>query len=138
MLIGAFDNDWTPRLMQNLPYRLERPNNGELFQIVDAKSPNPSVYQLDMTMPYTQFTQGYGIVARFVSNVTNQPTIVVGGLAANGTTAATRMIRSESLFADARTSLPPDWRQKNLDILVATQVIDGKPGPPKILGVHTW
>ena len=138
VLIGLFDNDWTQRLMEKLPYQLERPTKGDVYTIVDAKDLNLKAYQLDMSIPYTEFTQDYGIVARFISGVTNQPTIVVGGIAANGTAAAARLVTSESLFADAQKSLPPDWRKRNIEILVATQVIDGKSGPPKILGVHVW
>jgi len=138
VLIGAFDNDWTQQLTEKLPYRLERPNNGEVFQIVETAGLNPKVYQLDMTEPYTKFTQDYGIVARFVSNVTNQPTIVVAGLASNGTAAASKLVTSEGLFAQARRSLPNDWQKKNLEIVVATQVIGGRSGPPKILEVRSW
>lgn len=138
VLIGAFDNQWTLRLSENLPYRLVHENSGETYQIVDTRASTPRVYQLDMTTPYTQFTQDYGVVGRFVSPVTNQPTVVVAGLAANGTAAATRLVTSEPLLEQVIKSLPADWRKKNLEILVATQVIDGKDGPPKVLGFQSW
>lgn len=31
-----------------------------------------------------------------------------------------------------------DWKRKNLEIVLETQVIQGRPGPPRISAVHVW
>jgi hypothetical protein len=34
--------------------------------------------------------------------------------------------------------VPPNWKQKNLEIVLETQVIQGRSGPPRIAAVHVW
>jgi hypothetical protein len=31
-----------------------------------------------------------------------------------------------------------DWKHKNLEIVLETQVIQGRSGPPRISAVHVW
>jgi hypothetical protein len=34
--------------------------------------------------------------------------------------------------------VPSNWKQKNLEIVLETQVIQGRSGPPHISAVHVW
>jgi len=34
--------------------------------------------------------------------------------------------------------VPSDWKRKNLEIVLETQVIEGRSGPPRISAVHVW
>jgi hypothetical protein len=34
--------------------------------------------------------------------------------------------------------VPRDWKRKNLEIVLETQVIQGRSGPPRISAVHVW
>jgi hypothetical protein len=34
--------------------------------------------------------------------------------------------------------VPRDWKRKNLEIVLETQVIQGRSGPPRISAAHVW
>jgi hypothetical protein len=34
--------------------------------------------------------------------------------------------------------VPRNWKQKNVEIVLETQVIQGRSGPPRIAAVHVW
>jgi hypothetical protein len=33
---------------------------------------------------------------------------------------------------------PPNWEGKNIQIVLATEIIDGQPGPPRVVSTHFW
>jgi hypothetical protein len=39
---------------------------------------------------------------------------------------------------DMLKQVPQNWKQKNLEIVLETQVIQGRSGPPRIAAVHVW
>jgi hypothetical protein len=39
---------------------------------------------------------------------------------------------------EAAKRAPSDWRHKNAEVVLATQVIDGKSGPPRVLATYFW
>jgi hypothetical protein len=136
VLIGAFDNIWTMRITQDLPFGFEIDDKGR--KIVDRKSPHPRFWTLQWQVPYTQLAKDYAIVARIHDNVTGQPVIILGGILGEGTEAASEVV-SNPVYMDAMLKqAPKNWAQLNLEAVIETNVIDGNPGPPQILAVETW
>ena len=90
------------------------------------------------TKPYSQSTQDYGIVARFLSPTTERETVIIAGIGANGTLAATSMATDERFFGELVRSAGKNAAKKNIEILVTTQIIDNRTGPPKVLDVQYW
>jgi hypothetical protein len=39
---------------------------------------------------------------------------------------------------DALDQVASDWKRKNLEIVLETQVIQGRSGPPHVVAVHVW
>jgi hypothetical protein len=39
---------------------------------------------------------------------------------------------------DLLKQLPGNWKNKNVEIVLETQVIEGRSGPPRISAVHVW
>ena len=138
VMIGGLSNDWTLRLTDSLPFRFVKRDDGGAFEIVDARSATDLAYSIDTSLPYSALTQDYGIVARFLNPITERPTVIVAGLGANGTDAATSLVTSNSLLKQFAASAPKDWQKRNFEILLATQATDGKAGPPKILAAQYW
>ena len=138
VMIGGFDNDWTLRLTDSLPFRFVKHGDSGRYAILDARSATAPVYSIDASLPYSALTQDYGIVARFLNPITERPTVIVAGLGANGNEAATSLVTSNDLFKQFAASAPKDWRKRNFEILLATQAIDGKAGPPRILAAQYW
>jgi hypothetical protein len=138
VLLGAFNNPWTLRLQAPLRYQFVRNATDQTFDIVDTQHPDSRLYRIDRTKPYSQSTQDYGIVARFLSPTTERETIIIAGIGANGTLAATSMATDERFFGEFVRSAGKNAARKNIEILVTTQVIDNHTGPPKVLDVQYW
>jgi hypothetical protein len=138
VFIGAFNNPWTLRLQAPLRYQFVRNAAGQTYDIVDTKHPDSRLYQIDTTKPYSQSTQDYGIVARFLSPTTERETVIIAGIGANGTLAATSMATDERFFGELVRSAGKNAAKKNIEILVTTQIIDKHTGPPKVLDVQYW
>ena len=138
VFVGGFNNQWTLRLQAPLRYQFVRNAADQTYEIVDTKHPDSRLYQIDRTKPYSQSTQDYGIVARFLSPTTERETVIIAGIGANGTLAATSMATDERFFGELVRSAGKNAVKKNIEILVTTQIIDNHTGPPKVLDVQYW
>ena len=82
--------------------------------------------------------QDYGLVARFRDPTTEQFVMVAAGIGENGTIAASRLLTNERYLAELKKDkLFPRYDQ-NFECIVETQIIDGKPGPPRIMAADVW
>jgi len=68
VLIGAFDNVWTMRITQDLPFGFEIDN--QIRKLVDRKSAQQRFWKLQWQVPYTKLAKDYAIGARIHDNVT--------------------------------------------------------------------
>jgi hypothetical protein len=136
VLIGAFDNIWTMRITQDLPFGFETSN--QVQKLVDRKSAQHRFWTLEWQVPNTKLAKDYAIVARIHDNVTGQPVIIVAGILGEGTEAASEVV-SNPVYLDAMLKkAPKNWEQLNLEAVIETNVVEGHPGPPNVLAVQTW
>jgi hypothetical protein len=137
VLVGALNNPWTLRLVAPLRFHFINKENG--FQSVDDSArPGSTAWSLDSTQPYLSVSTDYAIVARFRDPNTEGPVMVVGGLGPYGTEAASEFVQSPQHLADLAARLPRGWENKNLEVVIKTNVIDGKAGPPIFLTAYSW
>jgi hypothetical protein len=135
VLIGAFDNIWTMRITQDLPFGFEL--DGQVRKLVDRKRQS-RFWTLQWQVPNTKLAKDYAIVARIHDNVTGQPVIILAGILGEGTEAASEVV-SNPVYLDAvLRKAPKNWEQLNLEAVIETNVIEGHPGPPNVLAVETW
>ena len=136
VLIGAYDNIWTLRITQDLPFGFETENS--IRKLVDRKSAQQRFWTLEWQVPKIKLAKDYAIVARIHDNVTGQPVIVLAGILGEGTEAASEVV-SNPIYLDAMLQkAPKNWEQMNLEAVIETNVIEGHPGPPTIIAVETW
>jgi len=136
VLIGAFDNPWTMRITQNLPFGFEYDKDARV--VVDRKSGQRKFWTLQWQVPYTKLARDYAIVARIHDSVAGQPVIVLAGILGEGTEAASE-VASNPVYLDAMLrKAPKNWDQLNLEAVIETDVIEGHPGPPTIIAVSAW
>jgi hypothetical protein len=135
--VGAINNDWTMRLVAPLRYRFTFAANG-VESIDDATNPRPTGWMLDSSEPYLSITADYAIVARFHDPTTEGPVLVIAGLGPYGTQAASEFVQSPQHLAELATKLPRGWENKNLEVVLKTNVIGDKAGPPILLTTYTW
>jgi hypothetical protein len=139
VLIGAFDNNWTLRVTG--PLRFHFANNAEMskFWIEDRTDPSHRVWMLERTVQQeTGAYKDYAIIARFTDPDTDRPVVVAAGLARGGTVAAGEFLVSPQSIRELAHQAPKGWQDKNIEVVLETQVIDGRSGPPRIVAVHVW
>jgi hypothetical protein len=139
VLIGAFDNVWTMRITQDLPFGFEYDSQGlQGRRLVDRKSAQKRFWTLEWQVPYTKLAKDYAIVARIHDNVTGQPVIILAGIFGEGTEAASEVVINPAYLDEMLKKAPKNWDQFNLEAVIETNVIDGHAGPPTVLAVETW
>ncbi len=137
ILVSGFDNPWTMRLTDPLRFHFLRPAL-DIFEIQDRTDPDHKTWMINTLTPFTVSGRDYGIVAGFHDPTTGQEVVVAAGIGENGTIAASELLSDETFFAQLgkETLLSP--RNRNLEAVIETQVINGKPGPPRVVAVYTW
>jgi hypothetical protein len=139
VFIGAFDNNWTLRITS--PLRFHFANDKEMTQlwIEDRANPGKRGWMLDRSVQQQTGTyKDYAIVARLVDPNTDQFVVVAAGIGRGGTVAAGEFLVDAHRMEDMLKQMPSNWKQKNIEIVLETQVIQGRSGPPRITAVHVW
>jgi hypothetical protein len=136
ILVGAFNNDWTMRLMGRLRFNYER--DGDTFWIQDQQNPARKNRAVNYSRPYLNLTEDYALISRTVDPATERMVVVIGGLTGYGTLAAAEFLSNQSYMQAALQKAPKDWRRKNVQFVIATQVINGNSGPPHLVDQHVW
>ena len=137
ILLGGLNNPWTLRAQKQLRYRLETDNNG-LDWISDARDPGSRKLSVDVRLPYSSLSADYAIVARFFDSNTQKPTLIVAGLAEDGTKAASEFITDDKQLQESVGEALRGSKGKNFEVVLGTQVISGVSGPPRILAKEIW
>ena len=139
VFIGAFDNGWTLRLTSPLRFHFANDRDMTQFWIEDRANPGNRGWMLDRSVQQQTGTyKDYAIVARMVDPNTDQFVVVAAGIGRGGTVAAGEFLVDANRMEDMLRQLPQNWKQKNMEIVLETQVIQGRSGPPRITAVHVW
>ena len=138
VFIGAFDNGWTLRLTAPLRFHfVNEPSMAKLW-IGDREHPEKREWLLDHLQQQTEDYKDYAIVARFVAHDTDQVAVVAAGIGRGGTIAAGEFLVDEHRMEEMSQQLPRNWQKQNLEVVLETQVIQGRSGPPRVRAVHVW
>ena len=139
VFIGAFDNSWTLRATG--PLRFHFANNADMseFWIEDRQKPGVKQYLLDRNVQQGTGTyKDFAIVARLQDPNTDRPVVIAAGLARGGTVAAGEFLVNAEHLRMLNSVAPKGWQKKNIEVVLETQVIDGRSGPPRIAATHVW
>jgi hypothetical protein len=138
IFIGAFDNGWTLRF--TAPLRFHFANNPEMtqFWIEDRERPGNKEWVLDRAQQEAGTYKDYAIVVRSLDPNTGHFVVVVAGIARGGTIASGEFLVDPRHMEELARAAPRDWSHQNMEVVLETQVIDGRSGPPRIKAVHIW
>jgi hypothetical protein len=136
ILIGALNNEWTKRLVA--PLRIRPSFVNQVARILDAENPNQLDWSVDFTKPYSTVTTDYAMVARFHDSNTEGPVMVIAGLGPYGTEAASEFVQSPRYMEQFVKTAPRGWENKNLEVVLKTNVIGAKAGPPILISAVVW
>ncbi|HTB94510.1 MAG TPA: hypothetical protein VK728_16875 [Candidatus Sulfotelmatobacter sp.] len=139
VFIGAFDNGWTLRLTSPLRFHFANDPDMKQLWIEDRSNPGKREWMLDRSVQQQIGTyKDYAIVARMVDPDTDQFVVVAAGISRGGTVAAGEFLVDANRMDEMLKQVPRNWKQKNVEIVLETQVIQGRSGPPRIAAVHVW
>jgi hypothetical protein len=138
ILIAGFDNRWTLRVADSLRYHFVRTSSNPcIYSIQDRQKPT-NKWSMNYDMPYSRVGQDFAIVARLFNPSMNETQVIAAGIGENGTIAAGEFISDARFLAQIAARGPRDWARKNLEAVIATQVIDEKTGPPRLVAIYFW
>jgi hypothetical protein len=134
ILLGGYNNQWTLRLLQ--PLRFHFSPESVAASIVDDAHPGVK-WERDHSLPYSS-ADDYALVARFRDATTGGWVVVLAGLGRNGTEAAAQFVSSPRYMQMLRDQLGSDFANRNVEVVLKVNVIEGKTGAPTILAVYPW
>ena len=140
VLIGGLHNSWTMRLQKRLRFTFLREGEGEdgAVLIRDRENPAQRGWRVDPRRPYRELGQDYAIVSRVMDPLTERTVVTVAGITKDGTVAAGDFVSEERYLAQLAGRMPAGWERKNLEVVLGTEVVNGVPGPPRVLGASAW
>lgn len=136
VLVGGMNNEWTLRLTSGLRFSFERQPNGA--RVADKQNLANTAWSFDYSKPLAQLNRDYAIVSRVRDSKTEQTVVIVAGIGSWGTLAAGEFVTMPEHLKKLEALAPKNWEQKNLQVVLATDVIRGSSGPPIVLAAHFW
>jgi hypothetical protein len=133
ILIGAYNNTWTRRLLQDTHFRLDSPESPAIVNTADPLQH----WQRDHTLPYAA-SDDYAILGRFRDKTTGSMIVVVAGLGRNGTEAAAEFLTDAHYMAELEERLGKPIGDQNMEAVLKISVVDGKTGAPSLQAVTIW
>ena len=126
------------RLANELRFTYQWNDATRTGRILDRQDPSNRSWVLDPSIPYSNFTRDYAVVSRFLDPLTEKMVVVVGGMGRDGTIAAGEFVTEPRYLEMLASRAPRNWERKNLQVVLATDVINGNTGPPRILATYFW
>jgi hypothetical protein len=138
ILVGAFNNPWTMRLVKDLRFYFEKHEDVNIGYILDRQNPANRAWMHDPNVPYAKMTQDYAVVSRFQDPLTERMVVAVGGMGRDGTLAAGEFVTDPRYLENLASIAPRNWARKNLQVVLATDIVKGNTGPPRIVAAYFW
>ena len=135
VLIGATNNPWTMRLLGPMKFHF---TPGPMAKVQDVNDPENPKWSIDFSKPYSSVPNDYAIVARYHDPTTEGPVMVVAGLGPYGTEAASAFVSTPQYLEQVARQIPAGWEGKNIEIVLKSEVVDGKAGPPVMISSAVW
>ena len=140
VLIGAFNDEWTIRLMERMRFTFQR--DGKRTWIVDRDHPTKRDWQIDVTRidaeGRLQLKEDFAVISRVENPRTRRITITVAGLYGYGTLAAGKFLTEPANLQAMAQRAPAGWQNKNMQIVIRTEVIQDDAGPPTVVATAFW
>jgi hypothetical protein len=139
VLIGALNNDWTLNRTSSLRFHLEGPGGpDQVHWIADTQHPESRAWQVRAPAPGSHVVIDYGMAARFTDESTGQVVLVAAGIAGSGTRAAGEFLTDEASLKQLADGAGVDLGQKNFEVVLSSQVVNGMQGKPKVEAKAFW
>ena len=139
VLIGALNNDWTLNRTSSLRFHLEGSEGPDrVYWIADTQHPESRAWQVRTQAPRSSVVKDYAIAARFTDESTGQVVLVAAGIAGSGTRAAGEFLTDEANLKQLADGAGGDWGQRNFEVVLSSQVVNGMQGKPRVEAKAFW
>jgi hypothetical protein len=138
VLLGAFDNDWTIRTADTMPFRFEVDFEHQLLWIADRENPKQKIGQISYSEGYPPTYEDNAILSRSIDPTTKQPVVVIAGITSVGTLGAVEFVTDPHYLDEFARHAPRGWAHKNIEFVLATKRVDGALGHPTIVAYKLW
>ena len=132
ILIGAFNDCWTIKLMAPLHFSLK--DEGSQLFISEAGPHGRRWFWKNVSSAQ----KDYAVVTRLVNSSTGQYTVILAGLSGQGTEAAGEFVTNESILAAGLKNLPRGWPSRNLQLVLETNITDSEPDAAHVVASYSW
>jgi len=136
ILIGAYNNPWTMRLMEPLQFHFV--GHGHGVDIVDTANPANREWTVDYSQPHSSAYYDYAVVARYTDPTTHGSILIIAGVGAYGTQAASEAVSTPSDLKNLLAKAPSGWEDKNLEMVIRTVIVNGEASPASLVALTTW
>jgi len=131
IIVGAMNNRWTADLDSDFHFGIHDNNS---YQYIEEKGTHRT-----WRTEYTERgAKDYGLITREPKGATGEFLVKIAGLQDGGTEAACEFVTNTEMMENVIRSLPPHWNTKNLQIVISTDVIGWKAGPPQVVAIQVW
>ncbi len=132
------NSDWSKRLIAPLRFHERDDDASDMFWIEDRQNPNMKAWSGKIDQSYDSYTTDYAVISRVFDPTTGQTIVVVSGLGLHGTAAAAELITDPNSMSQVAAKNSPDWKRKNLQIVISTRIAGDSWSPPQILAKYFW
>ena len=135
ILIGGFNNMWSKRLTQQLRFRFVTLDG--VHNVIQDSEHTETTWTVDTSANALANSRDYGLVSCFFDPQTDQHVILAAGIGKNGTEAASDFLTNANSLDQWLKSVPKHTG-KNVQVVISTEVIEGKHGPPHVIAYAFW
>ena len=133
LIIGGINTDWSTQLTSEANFAFDETlRSPSIHETTGAKR----VWHLEGHDEH--LTRDYGLITRQRSGRAGQFLVQVAGISHFGTEAASEVLVEPQELTRVLRAGAIDLRHKNVQIVVSTDVTDGRAGPPHIVAVSSW
>jgi hypothetical protein len=136
VLIGSLNNEWSLRLMKDFRFSIAGSPTGA--RIIDKQNPSNEAWRVEPDTPIEKLSRDYAIVSRFRDPQTEQTAVILAGIGPWGSLASGEFVTNPEYLKKITGFAPADWQDKNLQVVISTDVIHGSSGPPNVIAAHFW
>jgi hypothetical protein len=134
MIGGPRTNRWTMSMTKDLKFSFETVENKR--RIVDRD--NPARFWENRTASPDGTLEDYVVITRLVNSPVGPAEICIAGIGPYGSQAGGRFLTDPAVLQRVLRSAPEGWEDKNLQLVLRTNVVGAVPRAPELVASTYW
>jgi hypothetical protein len=133
VVVGAINTEWAPQLMSEATFAFDESIAApSIYETRGAKR----VWKLEVIDGHK--TRDYGLITRQLTGKAGQFMVQVAGVSHYGTEAASELLLDNDELSKLLQTNSIDLGKNNLQIVVSTDITNGRAGPAHVVAVSSW